>query len=101
MDDQQKLQSILEDLLGSRNVYFQPPENLKMDYPAIKYSIGKIDNRYADNSKYSNFTRYDVIVIDRLPNNEVIQKILHLPYSSFDRHYIANGYNHDSIILYF
>lgn len=101
MDNQQTLQVILEDLLGSRNVYFQPPENLKMNYPAIKYSINDIDNRYANNSKYSNFTRYNVIMIDELPNNETIKKILNLPYSSFDRHYVANGFNHDSIILYF
>ena len=32
------LQTKLEDLLGSKHVYYQPPENLKMEYPAIRYS---------------------------------------------------------------
>ena len=32
------LQALLEDLLGSRNVYYQPPESVKMNYPAIVYA---------------------------------------------------------------
>ena len=95
------LQQILEDLLGVKHVYYQPPENLKMEYPAIKYSKNEIESRYANNAKYSNFNRYDVIVIDEDPDNEVIQKILGLPYTSFDRHYVSDNLNHDSIILYF
>ena len=34
-----ELQNKLEELLGSRHVYFQPPESVKMEYPAIKYSM--------------------------------------------------------------
>ena len=37
------LQKIFEDILGSKNVYFQPPESLKMKYPAIRYSLDDID----------------------------------------------------------
>lgn len=96
-----ELQSKLEEMLGSRNVYYQPPETLKMEYPAIRYSKSVIDSRYADNSKYSKFTRYEVIVIDKRPDNEVIDKILDLPYSSHDRHYAANNMNHDVITLYY
>ena len=33
------LQALLEDLLGSRNVYYQPPESDKMNYPAIVYAL--------------------------------------------------------------
>lgn len=95
------LQSKLENLLGLKHVYYQPPENKKMEYPAIRYSLSRIESRYADDTKYSNFNRYEIIVIDSLPDNKVIQKILQLPYSSFDRHYVSNNMNHDVIILYF
>lgn len=101
MADRLSLQAQLEELLGTRNVYYQPPENLKMGYPAIRYSKADIESRYANNSKYSKFTRYEVIVIDKKPDNEVIQKILDLPYSSYDRHYVADNLNHDVIELYF
>lgn len=96
-----ELQSKLEELLGSRNVYYQPPESLKMEYPAIRYSKSAIESTHADNMKYSNANRYDITVIDRRPDNSVIQKILELPYSSFDRHYVSDNLNHDVLSLYF
>ena len=37
-----ELQSKLEELLGSRQVYYQPPETVKMEYPAIVYSKSNI-----------------------------------------------------------
>lgn len=95
------LQNKLEGLLGNRNVYYQPPESLKMEYPAIRYSKSIISSRHADDVKYTNFTRYEIIVIDRKPDNDVIQKILELPHSSFDRHYVSNNLNHDVINLYY
>lgn len=96
-----QLQTKLEQLLGYKHVYYQSPESLKMEYPAIRYSKSNISSRYADDAKYSNFTRYEIIVIDKKPDNEVIQKILELPLSSFDRHYTSNNLNHDVINLYF
>lgn len=96
-----KLQSKLETLLGSRNVYYQPPASKQMSYPAIKYSKTKIDSKHANNKKYLNKTRYEIIVIDRLPDNQVIEKLLELPYSSFDRHYESDNLNHDVITLYY
>ena len=41
------LQALLEDLLGSRNVYYQPPESVKMNYPAIVYALEDIENTFA------------------------------------------------------
>lgn len=96
-----ELQSKLEELLGSRNVYYQPPENLKISYPAIIYSKRDIDSTHANNINYVNFTSYSIIVVDRKPDNPVILKILELPLSRYDRHYISDNLNHDSINLYF
>ena len=41
------LQTFLEEILESRNVYFQPPESVKMKYPAIVYALDDIENVYA------------------------------------------------------
>lgn len=101
MNNRLKLQNKLEELLGSRNVYYQPPESLKMEYPAIRYSKSNIRSRHADNVKYSNFTSYEIIVLDKKPDNKVIEKILELPLSSFDRHYVSDNLNHDIITLYY
>lgn len=96
-----ELQTKLQELLGNKNVYYQPPETLKMEYPCIRYSKTNIVSTHADNMKYSNTNRYELIVIDKRPDNSVIEKILTLPYSEHDRHYVSNNLHHDVIILYF
>lgn len=101
MGTQTELQSLLESLLGSRNVYYQPPESVKMNYDAIKYSKSRIESKYANNAKYSKHNRYEIVVIARLPDHEVIDKLLDLPYCSYDRHYIADNLHHDVLSLYF
>ena len=45
-----ELQSKLEELLGSRHVYYQAPESVKMEYPAIRYSRSDIDVDHADDT---------------------------------------------------
>lgn len=95
------LQIKLEDLLGSKHVYYQPPENLKMEYPAIRYSKSDEEDIYANNIKYLSMSVYDLVVIDKKPDNPVIKKLLELPYSEFDRHYVADGLNHDIIRIFY
>ena len=95
------LQNKLQELLGSKHVYYQPPESIKMEYPAIRYSRSDIVSKHADNMKYNNINCYEIIVIDKRPDNVVIQKILELPLTSFERHYVANNLNHDVITIYY
>ena len=95
-----ELQAKLEEILGSRNVYYQPPPSVKMDYPAIRYSKNDIEGRYANDKIYSKLTRYEIIVIDKRPDNSVIDKLLELRYCSYDRHYVADNLNHDVFAIY-
>lgn len=101
MQTWQSLQTKLEILFESKHVYFQPPENLKMEYPAIRYSISEIDSKHANNTLYVGFKAYDIVVIDRMPDNPIIEKLLALPYASFSRHYVSDNLNHDIIKLYY
>ena len=100
MSSRTDLQSKLEELLGSRNVYYQPPGTVMMNYPAIVYSKNRISSKFANDAKYSKMNCYELIVIDRKPDNPVIDKLLDLPYSSFDRHYESDNLHHDVITLY-
>lgn len=96
-----ELQSKLEELLGSRNVYYQPPETIKMEYPAIKYSNSNIDKKSANDTAYILNRSYELIVIDRRPNNPVIDKLLKLPMCSYGRPYKADNLYHDTFTLYY
>lgn len=96
-----ELQNKLEELLGSRQVYYQPPESVKMEYPAIVYSKNNTRTTKANNSIYLKMNRYDIIVISKRPDNPVIDKLLDLPYCSYDRLYKSDNLYHDSLTLYF
>ena len=100
MADRLELHSVLQELLGSSNVYYQPPESIKMQYDAIRYSKKTIDSKYANDRKYSMIDCYEIIVISRLPDNPVIKKLLSLPYCSYDRPYIADNLHHDVLTIY-
>ena len=100
MADRLELHSVLQELLGSSNVYYQPPESIKMQYDAIRYSKKTINSKYANDRKYSMTDCYEIIVISRLPDNPVIKKLLSLPYCSYDRHYVADNLHHDVLTIY-
>jgi hypothetical protein len=83
------------------NVYFQPPESLKLIYPCIKYKIEKLDSRYANDKKYSHLTRYQIMVIDRDPDSTLPSVVHELPFCNHDRNYISDGLNHSVFELYY
>lgn len=95
------LQKELETLLDSRNVYYDPPESVKMVYPAIRYTKSNINTKFANDKTYMHKKQYTITVIDRMPDNAVIDKILGLPMCSWSRHYTADNLHHDVIILYY
>lgn len=96
-----ELQSKLEELLGCRHVYFQPPESVKMEYPAIVYSRSSIKKVSANNTGYLFTNKYSVVVIDKKPDNPVISMLLMLPYCAYDTSYKSKNLYHDVLSLYF
>ena len=99
MGSRLELQNLLESILGSRNVYYQPPESIKIKYPAIIYSRNNIDNNFADDIVYMQNHTYQIIVIDANPDSEIVNKIFKLPMCRYNRHYTSDNLNHDVFIL--
>lgn len=93
------LQNLLEFILGSRNVYYQPPESVKIKYPAIIYRRNDIDNNFADDIVYMQNHTYQIIVIDADPDSEIVDRVSKLPMCRYDRHYTSDNLNHDVFIL--
>lgn len=101
MDRRPNLHTQLVNLLGSRNVYFQPPPSVQMRYPAIVYSRSDIDTKYANNAVYLNDVAYQIIVIDSDPDSEIVMKVANLPKCRFNRHYVSDNLNHDVFTIYY
>lgn len=90
----------LAKILGSRNVYFQPPESVKIKYPCIIYERSNIIDTKANNESYITHKQYTIMVLDKDPESEIPDKIQKLPYCRFDRHYVSENINHDVFTLY-
>jgi len=102
MDSRNELQTNLEAVLGSRNVYFQPPESLKMKYPAIVYELADIMTDRANNKNYIRNHRYTLTLIHKDPDNELKDTILdEFRHISFDRVYASDGLYHYVYDLYY
>jgi hypothetical protein len=101
MGQRLELQQIFLDLLGSPNVYFQPPPTFKMIYPCIMYRRDFNQIEYADDKPYAHKIRYLVTVIDRDPDSDIPDKIALLPFCVYDRFYTADNLNHDVFKLFF
>lgn len=94
-------QTLLEALLGSDNVYFQPPPGFQLSYPCIVYSRSNIHSSHADNNPYKLQNSYTVTVMDVNPDSSLPVALSMLPQSTFDRHFTADNLNHDVFTILF
>lgn len=101
MNRRLQLHELLVNVLGSRNVYFQPPSTIKMQYPAIIYARKTMNVRYADDIKYNNNVAYTITLIDTNPDSEIVNKINDLPFCKYTQHYTADNLNHDVFELFY
>lgn len=100
MSDRLELQTRLENILGSRNCYFQPPTSVQMRYPAIAYQLDSIEKVHANDDMYKSLTAYMVTLIDKNPDTPYLEKLMALPYCRFVRFYTADNLNHWVFTLY-
>lgn len=94
-DRRAKLSVILHDILGSDEVHFEPPESIKMKYPAIVYTRKKFDGRRADNIRYLPIDSYEVTYIRKHAEDEVLEKLLQLENTSHSACFKSNDLYHD------
>lgn len=101
-DKRLELDQILRDLLGSGNVYFQPPENVRMSYPCIVYNRQNADSKFANNKTYISCMRYQVSYIDANPDSDFhIKMIETFPMCVYANHFVADNLNHEIFDLYY
>lgn len=102
MRERLELQNKLETVLGSSNVYFQPPETSKIKYPAIIYNLSDYMHRQADNINYINVERYTVTFIHKDPEIDLRPGMFNqFSMCRFDRRYVKDNLYHDVYSLYY
>lgn len=97
-----ELQKDLEDLLGTRNVYFQPPASVKLNYPCIIYELSNEFVAHADDKRYARKKMYDVTIIDKNPDTKIPDEMAdRFEYCSLNRFFTSDNLNHYVYQLYY
>ena len=102
MHNRSELNKKLERLIGSSNVYFQPPTSVQLSYPCVIYTLGTGDMKRADDSVYMYTYSYEVTFIYKRPNIDIVEQVLKtFSMSSIYRVYVSDNLNHYAFRIYY
>jgi hypothetical protein len=102
MAERLKLHQELCELIGSKNVYFDPPENIKLKYPCFIYESDVPFDVKANNHSYFFMKRYSVTYIDTNPDNDMTEKMLkHFMLISAGNPYVSDNIHHYPFDIYY
>lgn len=90
------LKSIVEEVTKDKTprVFYNHPGNLKMIYPCVVYRQIEMRNHFAGNIKYHTNTFYEIQVMHKLPDDEIVDIILEKINTAVFKH----SYTADNII---
>lgn len=96
-----ELQRVFEKLLNTKNVYFNPPPTVELEYPCILYKLDKFYSTHAGNKVYRLERRYNATLIVTDPDSELPDKMFDIPKIAFDRSYVSDNLYHYVYTLYY
>ena len=97
-----ELQNKLEEILGSDKVYYRPPENKKLSYPCIVYHLRSAEVEYADNQTYKFLRSYDVQLIHKTADTDLIEKLMFsFPHIRFQNSFTFENLIHENFVLFY
>lgn len=92
----------LRDLIGNSNVYYQPPESIKMKFPCIIYKWTDVDMKRADNFSYHSTRCYDVTVVSKDPDFYLFDEIIErFPMCRAGRSFTYDNLTHRTYTIYY
>lgn len=89
------LRTELIQITNMKNVYYQPPSNVRMSYPCIRFKLDSNDVKYASNTPYRTMIKYQIVYITNKVDDDMITLLqTRLRYCVFDRSYISDNLYH-------
>lgn len=97
-----ELNTKLKQILGNNNVYYQPPESVKLKYDCIIYKNSAPFTRRADNKLYMLQHKYQLTYITSNPTSTIPDVLLN-EFAMIDRvnDFASDGLYHYVYELYF
>ena len=97
-----QLSDIFHNVLGVKNVYFQPPTSTQIKYPCIVYKRTGYNTLKADNKLYRAIDRYQITYITKDPDSDVPLQILGtFEMCSHNSRFTSDNLYHDVFDLYY
>ena len=83
-------------------VYFQPPSNIKMEYPCIVYNRSNDSVKFADNDVYHEKDAYSVTLIEKDPDSTMAKEIRrHFRHIAIQNYLTVDSLHQTTLILYY
>lgn len=87
-------------VVGIPNIYYEPPEDVKMKYPCVRFQRRRFATQQADNVNYIVHEQFEATLIYKAPDSPLPRRLLmSTPMCSHDRHYTASNLSHDVYII--
>lgn len=88
-------------ILGSRNVYHDPPSSAYLNYPCIIYKRNPESPRMADNIRYAVWYPWDVQIISKDPDFELFDTFLkNFQYGNEGQPFVKDNLHHSNFTIY-
>lgn len=82
--------------------YYQPPSDIRMQYPCVIYAKLTPHTEQANNRLYKKFNFYQLIVVEPDPDSELADRIVdHFQYASINNRAVVDRLHQTTINLYF
>lgn len=97
------LTELLRDQFPDRNkavVFFQPPATIKLTYPCIIYKLSNMPTKWANNLPYHWDRCYEMTFITEDPQDPMVEKLIALRETAFDRYFSADNLHHFVFKIY-
>lgn len=102
VDRRLQLHEELKKILGNSNVYFQPPESIKLKYPCIIYSYQRNQVRRANDKNYTLIRNYQLTYVTKDPDTALADAMLDkFDHISMNRVFTSDNMNHYIYSLYY
>lgn len=106
MIDRLLLKEKLQKFIGKRedgkdNLFFQPPESVKLVYPCIIYKMVDARHKFSNNHTYNFRKGYEVTIITIDPDEEMVNRIAEeFIMCMFQRHFVNDNLHHYVFKIY-
>lgn len=84
----------LESVLGSNNVFFDPPESFKLRYPCIVYYLEGFSDISADNVTYNRQRVYNMTYISPTAEDPIADDLANLRFCRLNRPFTVSDLYH-------